>query len=375
MLPSLALIAVPVLSIVALFASVPAAASTRMVGELPRVGNRPLESLPGLDTEYGELRPGDGARLRTVVTRPTGRTGRLPAVLFVQWLSCDTIELEPNATDGWSQMLRRLITESGALWQRTEKSGVGDSLGPACAQLDYETELAHHRAALRQLKARPDVDPKRIVIYGASMGANYAPLVAAGEEVAGVVVWGGGATTWFERMLRFERNALELRGTDPKLIASEVNARAKYFARYLLEGQSPAEIAANDPDLGKVWPRIVGTSNEGHYGRPFAFHQQAQAQNWAGAWANVRAPVLALYGEYDWFESRDAVAYIANIVSGQRPGSAEFRELPGLDHHFSRFASPREAFTSKGGKPDAAPAVDAILQWMRRIGVISASVR
>ena len=153
------------------------------------------ETHPGLDTEYGELLPGDGSRLRTIVTRPKNSTGRLPAVLFVQWLSCDSIELAPDAKDGWSVMLRRLITESGMLWQRTEKSGVGESKGTPCAQLDYETELAHHRAALRQLQARPGVDPRRIVVYGASMGSNYAPLVASGQNVAGVVVWGGGATT------------------------------------------------------------------------------------------------------------------------------------------------------------------------------------
>jgi glyoxylase-like metal-dependent hydrolase (beta-lactamase superfamily II)/dienelactone hydrolase len=277
--------------------------------------------------------------------------------------------LAPDAKDGWSVMLRRLITESGMLWQRTEKSGVGASKGTPCAQLDYETELAHHRAALRQLKARPDVDPRRIVIYGASMGSNYAPLVAAGEDVAGVVVWGGGAQTWFERMLRFERNALELGDTDPQALAGEVNARAEYFTRYLLKGETPAQIAASDPKLGEVWRRIVGTSNTGHYGRPFAFDQQAQRQNWAGAWQRVRAPVLALYGEYDWFESRDAARLIANIVNDRQPGSATFQELPQLDHHFMRYASQRDAYREKNGKENAEPAVRAILDWLSQIGV------
>lgn len=326
------------------------------------------ESHPGLDTEYGELLPGDGARLRTIVTKPQHATGRLPAVLFVQWLSCDSIELRPNAQDGWSVMLRRLISESGMLWQRTEKSGVGESQGTPCAQLDYETELAHHRAALRQLRARPDVDPRRIVVFGASMGSNYAPLVAADQDVAGVVVWGGGATTWFERMLRFERNALELGGADPQALASEVNARAAYFARYLLKGETPAAIAASDPKLGEVWKRIVGTSDTGHYGRPFAFHQQAQQQNWAGAWARVRAPVLVLYGEYDWFESHDAAQLIASIVNDRQPGAATFRELAQLDHHFTRYASRRDAFREKDGKENAAPAVTAILDWLSQIG-------
>jgi glyoxylase-like metal-dependent hydrolase (beta-lactamase superfamily II)/dienelactone hydrolase len=327
------------------------------------------EALPGLHTEHGELLPGDGARLHTIVTRPEKVTGRLPAVLFVQWLSCDSIELRPDAKDGWSVMLRRLITESGMLWARTEKSGVGTSKGTPCAQLDYETELAHHRAAFRQLKARPDVDPQRIVVFGASMGSNYAPLVAAGEDVAGVVVWGGGATTWFERMLGFERNALELGDTDPQALAGEVNARAAYFARYLLKGETPAAITASDPKLGEVWRRIVGTSDTGHYGRPFAFHQQAQRQNWAGAWNRVRAPVLVLHGEYDWFESRDAAQLIANIVNDRQAGAATFRELPQLDHHFTRYANRRDAFREKEGKENADPAVRAILDWLSQIGM------
>jgi glyoxylase-like metal-dependent hydrolase (beta-lactamase superfamily II)/dienelactone hydrolase len=330
---------------------------------------RAAEEIPGLETEYGELLPGDGARLRTIVTKPQQAAGRLPAVLFVQWLSCDSIELRPDAQDGWSVMLRRLMSESGMLWQRTEKSGVGESKGTPCAQLDYETELAHHRAALRQLRSRPDVDPRRIVVFGASMGSNYAPLVAADQDVAGVVVWGGGATTWFERMLRFERNALDLGDTEPQAVAAEVNARAAYFQRYLLKSETPAAIAASDPKLGEVWKRIVGTSDTGHYGRPFAFHQQAQKQNWAGAWARVRAPVLVLYGEYDWFESHDAAQLIANIVNDRKPGSATFRELPQLDHHFTRYASRRDAFREKDGKESAGPAVTAILDWLSQIGV------
>jgi dienelactone hydrolase len=326
------------------------------------------EALPGLKTEYGELLPGDGARLRTIVTKPQQATGRLPAVLFVQWLSCDTIELRPNAQDGWSVMLRRLISESGMLWQRTEKSGVGESKGTPCAQLDYETELAHHRAALRQLRQRPDVDPRKIVVFGASMGSNYAPLVAAGEDVAGVVVWGGGAATWFERMLRFERNALDLGDPKPEAVADEVNARAAFFARYLLKGETPKAIAASDPKLGEVWGRIVGTSETGHYGRPFAFHQQAQRQNWVGAWNRVNAPVLVLFGEYDWFESHDAAQLIANVVNARKPGSAMFREVPQTDHHFTRYATARDAFREKDGKENAAPAVTAILDWLSQIG-------
>jgi len=344
-------------------------AAPSVTGNLPRVADRPLESLPGVDSEYGELRVGEDTRLRTLVTRPSGVSGRLPAVLFVQWLSCDSIEIRPDANDGWTTMLRRLLTESGMLWQRVDKSGVGDSVGPACASLDYETELAQHRAALRQLMSRPDVDPKRVVIFGASMGSNMAPLLAADQPVAGVAVWGGGATTWFERMLRFERNALELGDTEPARLAPEVSARAAFLAWYLLRAESPAAIASSDPALGKVWSRMVGTNVETHYGRPFAFHQQAQRQNWAGAWAHVRSPVLVLYGEFDWFESRDAAALIVDVVNRARPGAATLTVVPGLDHHFVRYASRREAFRETGGTVAADPVVSATLSWLDTIGV------
>ena len=344
-----------------------AVSGARLVGDLARQGQRPLLDLPGIDAEYGAVQTQAGARLRTIVTKPAGRAGRLPAVLFVPWLSCDSVDFSATSDDGWSLMLKQLITQSNMLWLRVDKSGVGDSTGVPCEKLDYETELSQYRAAYTALTERADVDAGHVVIFGGSMGATYAPLIAAGQKVAGVVVWGGGATTWFERMLAFERHALELKGTDPARLSPEMTARARYFARYLLQGESPETIARSDPELGKVWPSLVGTSGLLHYGRPLAFHQQAQRQDWPAAWAQVKAPVLALYGEYDWFESRDAVRLIADVVNRERPGSAEFRELPGLNHHFTRFPSRVAAYQEQGGVADPSEFVRIVLDWLHRL--------
>lgn len=352
---------------VALCAAAPecALSAAQLLGDLPHQGQQPLLELAGIDTEYGVIHAEGGARLRTIVTKPAGRTGRLPAVLFVPWLSCDSVDFSASSTDGWSLMLKQLITQSNMLWERVDKSGVGDSTGTPCAELDYETELSQYQAAYTALTQRPDVDPAHVVIFGGSMGATYAPLIAAGRKLAGVIVWGGGATTWFERMLAFERHALELGGTDPARLSVEMSARANYFARYLLQGESPETIARSDPELGKVWSRLVGTSGNLHYGRPLAFHQQAQRQNWPAAWARVQAPVLATYGEYDWFESRDAVSLIADIVNRERPGSAQFREIPGLNHHFTRYPSRVAAYHEQGGVPDPSEFVKTVLAWLR----------
>lgn len=324
------------------------------------------ETHPGVETSYETLVLRDGVKLQAIVTKPANARGPLPAIQFVQWLSCDSIAISDNPRDGWSAMLRQIVRESNMLVWRTEKRGVGAS-GGDCAGMDYDTELADHREAFAALKRRADVDPKRIVIFGGSIGATYAPLLAADQDVAGVMIWGGGATTWAERMLKFERNALELRGGEPAQLTSEMTARYRFFERYLIRGETPAQIAASDPKLGEVWTRIIGTSAAGHYGRPFAFHQQAQRADWAGAWSRVRAPVLAMFGEYDWFESRDATTLIARIVNQTQPGRGAYVEVPRMNHHFAVFASAEEAFRETNGTVDQNAAVRPMLDWLRAL--------
>lgn len=340
-----------------------AVAESSLVGDLPRRDGRPLEAIPGLDSRYDVLLAPDGTRLRTILTRPSGSTGRLPAILFVQWLSCGSIELPERQQDGWSRMLRRLAQESGFAMMRTEKAGVGDSEGD-CASLDYETELAHHRAALAALRRLPDVDAARIVVYGASMGGNLAPLVAAGAPVAGVMIWGGGAQSWFERMLGFERRAKELSAVPAAELDAYMRNLTRFFVAYLLDRKDPVTIAREQPALAGVWERMVGTGPDSHYGRPLAFHQQAAAQDWAAAWARVNAPVLAMYGAYDWFEHADAHRLVADIANRRAAGQGEFVVIPATDHHFDRYPDAAAAFREQGGTNNADAAVSVMLRWL-----------
>jgi len=338
-------------------------AESSLSGDLPRRDGKPLEVIPGLDSRYGVLAAPDGTRLRTILTRPSGSTGRMPAILFVQWLSCDSIELPARQQDGWSRMLRRLAQESGYAMMRTEKAGVGDSEGD-CPTLDYETELAHHRAALAALQSSPDVDPARIVIFGASMGGNYAPLVAAGEAVAGVMIWGGGAHSWYERMLGFERRAKEFSAVPAPELDAYLRGLARFFVAYLLDRKDPATIVRERPGLAGTWEKIVGTGEGSHYGRPLAFHQQAAAQDWAAAWSRVTAPVLAMYGEFDWFEHADAHRLVADLANRRVAGQGEFVVIPATDHHFDRFPSAAAAFRGEGGVNNADAAVAVMLRWL-----------
>jgi hypothetical protein len=322
-----------------------AQADSTISGNLIRKSERPLEDLPGLNTRYGVFETENGLHLRTLTTRPADAKGRLPRLYFVQWLSCDSVEQTPGAADGWSQMLQGVITASNLVVKRTEKAGTGDSEGD-CRRLDYETDLAQIRQSFAEFINSPEVDPGRIFVFGASMGANMAPLIAQGHDVAGVIVWGGGAKTWFERMLGFDRRAMERGEMAPGDMHESMKRRAAFHTEYLVRQRLPDEIAQSHPELADVWAGVIGTGENNHYGRPIAFHHQAQAQNWPAAWDAINAPVLVLYGEYDWFEDEESHALVADIVNRNKPGSARLvvfekigsslRHLPGRSRRVPR---------------------------------------
>lgn len=318
------------------------------------------EAHPGVTNVSVRIQVDEGVTLAGVLTRPEG-VERPPVIQFVQWLSCDTVMLSPERQNGWSQMQRAIIRDSGFAVLRVDKRGVGDSGGGDCAELDFDTELADHRAVLDALQGRDDVDTDRIVLFGASMGSRQAPLVAAGEDgIAGVLVWGGGALTWFERMILFDRHALELSGEEHAAVNARMKEHIRLHVRYLLEGTDPPDIIREDPAMGPVWERTFGTSEGAHYGRPFAFHQQAQRADWAAAWTRIDAPVLAVQGAFDWFENPEGGRTIERLAPNGR-----FVVLPNMDHHFTLYDSARQAFAGEGGRPDPEPFLELALPWLR----------
>jgi pimeloyl-ACP methyl ester carboxylesterase len=129
----------------------------------------------------------------------------------------------------------------------------------------------------------------------------------------------------------------------------------------------PAEIMKSDPALGATWKDIPGVSGELHYGRSPRFHQQAQAQEWTAAWSEIAAPVLVLYGEYDWFEDVDAAQTVVRVVNRGGSNRATLKVIPRMDHHFSQFPTAESAFHEKGGTVNEEPAVREMLAWLRQI--------
>ena len=336
----------------------------RLAGDLPRKDGKALVELPGLEAEYGQVRTTEGFRLRTILTRPKGREGRLPAIMLTQWVSCGSLDF---AADRQIQ-LRQIVDRSGMVLVRIERSGTGDSEGPPCGALDYDTEVRHYREAFDQVARHPWVDPKRIIIFGSSLGATTAPLVAEGKPVAGIVVQGGGALTHLERMINFDRIYLERSGKyTPAQIHEEMTRRIPFHVEYLVRGKTPEQIELERPELKGVWASIRGGAEAPpHYGRPYAWHQQAARRDFLEAWTKVQAPVLVFYGEHDQFETRHGHKLIADTVNRLRPGTATFIEVPGGDHELEIYRSAEDAYAYRDGRIDHDVFIVPLLDWLRR---------
>ena len=340
-------------------------AQTRLVGDLPRKdAARPLESLSGLETEYGAVRTSGGYRLRAIVTRPSGAVGKLPAIFHTQAVSCGSLEVPHDAKTTLGELAKR----SGMVLIRIERAGTGDSEGPACSALDYNTEVRDYRHAFEQLAKHHWVDPDRIFIYGSSLGSTTAPLVAQGKKVAGVVVQGGGAHTYLERMIAFDRQFLERSGKyPPQQIHDEMIRRISFHEQYLVGKKTPQQVEKEFPQLAGVWESIRGGAEAPpHYGRPYAWHWQAAEKNFPAAWAKIDAPVLVFYGEFDQFEPVQSHQAIVDTVNGLRPGTARLVVLENIDHSLRRFPNAVAAYRGEGGEATRDAMLVPMIEWLTR---------
>jgi pimeloyl-ACP methyl ester carboxylesterase len=285
------------------------------------------ERIPGVEVVYTQVTNARGPRQRAILTRPERAQGRLPAVLFVPWLSCDSIESPAGAAPGIDTLLHRIAAGSGWAMLRVDKPGVGDSEG-VCADTDLETEIEGSRAGFAFLRAHQWIDPHRIVIMGQSFSGAFLPLVAGTHPVAGYVFINSWSRTWMERLIEFERLRLEGAGTSPGDASDQVRKLSELYVLFLEQKKTPRQVLAERPHLASVW----ADEPEHQYGRTAAFHHQLQEINPGRAWAAAGVPTLVMWSDADIVMHRGDHERLAALVNHNRPGSARLVIVPGADH-------------------------------------------
>ena len=114
------------------------------------------ESDPAVTTVYGAINV-DGSLRRTLTTLPAGTTAPRPGILFIGGIGCFSVDVAADPQDPYLRLAHDL-SRAGFVTMRLEKSGVGDSQGPACRSVDFAGEERSYAAALAALRADPHVD-------------------------------------------------------------------------------------------------------------------------------------------------------------------------------------------------------------------------
>jgi pimeloyl-ACP methyl ester carboxylesterase len=288
----------------------------------------PREQFKNAVAQYDWVTNPKGQRIRTIITRPKTATGKVPAIFFVGWLSCDSVEYVNGETDAFGAIFWRLIEQSGFATVRMDKPGVGESAGK-CSVTDFQTELDSYRAAFDSLAKYDFIDQSRIFVVGLSNGGGTAPLVVGNHHVRGFVAVSSWGRTWYEHMLELERGRLS---RNSQLTSAQIGDATKsftdFYSQYLIHSQTPGQVLAAHPEWKSLWY----DEPDGQYGRPASFYQQLQALNLGKVWQEVSAPVLVLHGTADTIMSRADSIAIADTVNRAHPGHAEFAEIEGGDH-------------------------------------------
>ncbi len=297
-----------------------------------------------------------GDRLRAVWTLPNGE-GPFPAVWLLPgatWLA------EEQPLRDWypTRQLVGELSTAGFATLRVERSGLGDSEGPVCTELDLESELGAFRAARSYFLSHPAVAATGRFLYGRSLGGMLAPLLAERQPFTAVAVWGTSPGPWHRAMLDASRAQYLLAGQPPQVV-DQVLARLEALqALIYVEGLSPSEACARRPELANVQPESFAGSYV--YGRTYRYFHQLEHAPVAESWKHVSCPVLALRGTNDYLSSAVEHERIVRLAP-----NAVALEVPGLDHHMHERISLEEALREPWGGTFSPAAARVLVDFFR----------
>jgi photosystem II stability/assembly factor-like uncharacterized protein/dienelactone hydrolase len=303
---------------------------------------RPFETDDNATVIYDEA-PYKGGQLRVIINKPF-KENKMPAMLFIPGYTCSSIDDLPN-----NHPYKRIVdayVDAGYVTLRIEKSGLGDSKNtPPCESCDLLDEIENFEVGLKKLKSLPYVDTNQIIIVGHSMGGIIAPAISAKNKVAGVVVYGTTAKSWFEYQIEMYRVQNALAGMNPIEVEQSVIEQYDLNYRYFVKKEKLEDIA-KDANADSVLRTSWEYDGKGKiYSRNAEYWRQIQDYPHLENWKNTTAKVLVQFGESDFQAfSKNDHQQIVNTVNYFHPGNATLMTYPSTDHYFAKSGTMQEAF-------------------------------
>ncbi|MDI6402809.1 alpha/beta fold hydrolase, partial [Balneolaceae bacterium ANBcel3] len=309
---------------------------------------RPKETHEKSEVIYTSAPYRDGL-LRVIINKPFTEEERKPALLFIPGYTCTSVD-NLSSNHPYKRIVDAFV-DAGYVVLRIEKSGMGDSWNtPPCIDEDFHSEVESFRVGLEKLRSLAYVDPHRIVMYGHSMGGVVAPAISSEEDVAGVIVYGTSARSWFEYNLELRRLQNRLAGQSPVEVERSVMEQYEALYRFYIQKEPLAEIT-QDARLDSLVRRSWGYDGDGRiFSRNKQYWSQIQDFRYMENWKKTTAHVLVQFGESDFQAfSRDDHEQIVRAVNFYNPGHGTLQVFEYTDHYFARSGTMQDAFDKLTG--------------------------
>jgi len=327
--------------------------------------NRPQEPKPPFPYRSEDVAivnaPGR-VTLAGTLTRPEG-AGPFPAAVLISGSGPQNRDEELLGHKPFL-VLADHLTRRGIAVLRYDDRGIGKSTGDfgAATSEDFAGDAL---AAWEALRARADIDPRRIGLFGHSEGALIAPMVAARTPgIAFVVMLAGPGVTGEQIMLKQAALIMKASGASDAAIAANTGLQKQVFT-ILREETTTSRIverlsAITVPGPKEASDRLVKQSSS-PWMRYFALYDPAPALE------KVTCPVLALAGELDLQVPVDQNLPVIEAAL-KKGGNKDYSvvRLPGLNHLFQACKTGTPAEYAQIEETMAPVALDTIATWIRK---------
>jgi hypothetical protein len=313
-----------------------------------------------MDTLY-ETVNADGILYRAIITKPKDN-GKHPAVLLIDGLGCYTLD-PMKANSPYAHVLLAL-THDGFVTMRVDKSGEGDSEGPACESDAATLDLAAKRsiAGIEALRNYDFVDATHIFIFSHSLGPIEGALVVGHVPIRGFIAAETIGTSWFEYQLEIARSQMLLLGHSYADVEDFSRKNMECLSLFYLRGLTEAEVVKAEPSCKDDLPSQAGM--------PAEYFRGVSKVNLADAWQHVDLPVLVTYGTSDPLTSKEQSKYMVDMINSFHPRRATYMEFDHMSHRFDQQPNQIVALHAMGD-PVTGPYdphfVPEIERWMRSI--------
>ncbi|MFD3001980.1 alpha/beta hydrolase family protein [Pontibacter toksunensis] len=305
-----------------------------------KVKAMPQETDPNAEVIYDEVKTELGYT-RLIVKKPKGK-GKYPTVFFLQGYGCNSIDNLP-LHDPQRKLMDGLVEKGYAVF-KMDKPGSGDSQGSApCMEIAYPEELAAFSAALKKVKSYEFIDAEKVFLFGHSLGANTAPVIAMNTKVKGIIAYGVAGKPWYEYMLDVFREQRAVEGTDPVQIDEDMKVLGPLTYEFMIQKKSPDELLKNLAYKPYLEQNFEYDGNGHIFTRHYTFMQSIQDAPFNKAWRDADTHVLVIYGEADIAAiSPNNSELLVDAINTMHPGSATYKFLPGTDHGFIKVGTKQD---------------------------------